>query len=300
MRKATSHTAHLRLSMIGAVLLLIGLLTGCATTGATWRSGVPDAHFDAPPYVAGRLPLQGATIAHVPVTFQRGATMPAQFDAADGAGTAVAALLADMNEYFDGLRVGRRIEDAMRGTPPDVRFGCERTPGDDCDGVDLRRPHTLAVGRPSAGWTAWADSALARADAELLLVITLEVGNYLPRQRNLRGSKEVQLGTGHAADVRWLTAIDRPASVLQLTGALVTRDGQTMRIAAEGLVVHSTHVVLAGLGGQALITEQDVARARTERRQDIAGEPLVWQVALANLVGNLLGREVASGSIGRR
>ncbi|HSJ23477.1 MAG TPA: hypothetical protein VK929_02260 [Longimicrobiales bacterium] len=289
-----NHYRPRRAVATAAVLLLAATLYGgCATTGATWGSGVGDTYFTAPPYVAGARPVAGSSIAHTPVTYQRGATLPGTFDLDPARSPALAALLHAMNSHLDGLGSSLPVRvQPRRGTAPDVMFGCERAPDDECADSDPRLPHRLAVGRPSASWVAWADSAAATVEADYLLVITLEVGNYLPRQRNLRGDKEILLGTGHTADVRWLTALDRPASVLQLTGVLVEPGGQARRIAAEGLAAHPTHVVLAGLGGQALISETDLERLLHARRTDLEGTPPVWQVALQNLVGALTGGDV--------
>lgn len=163
-------------------------------------------------------------------------------------------------------------------------------PEDECASASERAPHRLAVGRPSPSWIAWARDVADAAGAEYVLVITLEVGNYLPRQRNLRGDKEVLLGRDHAQHVRWLTALDRPVSVLQITGALLTRDGRAVRIAAEGLTAHATHVVLGGFGARALITDDDVEHARTAPRDDLPGAPLLWEAALRQVVAELTGR----------
>jgi hypothetical protein len=170
-------------------------------------------------------------------------------------------------------------------------FGCERYAGEECeDTVSERGRMRLAVGRPSGDVDAWAAAEAERAGVERLLVLTLEIGNYLPYQRNWRGEKEVRLGTGYTVDVPWLTAIDRPASVLQLTGALVGRDGRAVRIGAEGLVARRTNVFVGGFGVQALITDDDVAQLRSLRRRDLPGQPLVWQAALSSMVAQLTGQ----------
>lgn len=100
----------------------------------------------------------------------------------------------------------------------------------------------------------------------------------------------VPCGTGFSVDVPWLTATDAPSSVLQVTGALIGPDGRAVRIGAEGLVARTTNVFMAGFGIQALISDEEVEAARTARREDLPGQPLVWQVALRNPVAELTGR----------
>ena len=83
--------------------------------------------------------------------------------------------------------------------------------------------------------------------------------------------------------------------MLQLTGTLIDRDGRAIRIGAEGLFARRTGVLVTSLGGQELLTDEDVERVRTVRRDELLGRPLVWQAALRNLVAELTGRpEVAA------
>jgi hypothetical protein len=298
--QATSRTARALAAHVGLTVLPL-LVAACASTGATLGSGVGDTFMDEAPWYAGARVSAGATsvgaaasIGHLPITFQRGATQPGTFDPTD---TPVAALLAEMNAFLDSLGATVRIAPSapLQGTPPDVMFGCERYAGEECEDVPERGRMRLAVGRPSAAWTAWAAAESERAGVERVLVITLEIGNYLPYQRNWRGSKEVRLGTGYNVDVPWLTATDAPASVLQLTGALVDRDGRAIRIGAEGLVARRTNVLLSGLGAQALISDDDVVAIRAARRDDLPGRPLVWQTALLNMVAQLTGQSELVG-----
>jgi hypothetical protein len=79
-------------------------------------------------------------------------------------------------------------------------------------------------------------------------------------------------------------------TVLQLTGALLAPDGDAVRIGAEGLFPRRTRLLVSAIGGQELLSDDDVQRVRTMRRDDIAGAPLVWQAALRNLLAELTGR----------
>jgi hypothetical protein len=88
----------------------------------------------------------------------------------------------------------------------------------------------------------------------------------------------------------WLTSLETPVAVLQLTGARVGRDGRAQRIGAEGLLARRTSLPVSALGGQAMIADAEVEQARTARREDLPGQPLVWQVALRELVRGLIGR----------
>lgn len=281
--------------MTGRAVRLVsvaGLLSGCA--GGTFRSGVGDTYLQEPPYYAGR-GLAGDTgrIAYLPITYQRGGVHSPMFDPEGGPGTAVAALLTEMNAYLDSLGVAARVElsTPLRGLAPNVIFDCAVEPTNECEVGDVSKPRMrLAVARPDGNWIASASAALDRTGASRVLLITLEGAQYWVRQTNWRGSKAVELGTDYTVPVPWLTSLDDPVSVLQLTGAVIGPDGRAIRIGAEGLLARRTNLLLSAVGAQALITDEDVETLRTARREDVPGQPLVWQAALRNLVGQLTGR----------
>ena len=148
----------------------------------------------------------------------------------------------------------------------------------------------LAVGRPSREWIESNAQALGRAGAELALVLTLETGQYWITREGWANRKSLQLGTGYTVRLPWLTSLEAPISVLQITGAAVGPDGRAVRIGAEGLIAKRTGIIASGLGMQALISDEDVAELRTLRRDDLPGQPLVWQVAVRHLIADLTGR----------
>jgi hypothetical protein len=279
---------HPLLALPGAAMLG---LSACA--GATVGSGVGDLIVERPPYYAGTLDGDSAAIGHIPITYQRGAAQEPTFDPGQEAGSPVARVLAEMNAYLDSLNLTTAVQtgaqpSGLRG--PDIQFGCIMDATGDCeDRAGARVRMRLAVTRPSAQWTAWAGAAADGAAVERFLALTLEVGSYWPRQRNLLGAKEVELGTGHVQRLPWLTSLDAPVSVLQLTGALMGRDGRAIRIGAEGLLARRTTLLAGAFGAQRLITDEDVEQLRTIRREDLPGQPLVWQVALRELVRGLTG-----------
>jgi len=286
---------NIRLISIGVLLAV----TGACATGSTLRSGVGDRVLEHPPYYAGARPAgDTGAIGHLPVTYQRGATQEPLFDPAGGPGTPIQAFLTELTASLDSLGATTRLAaGAPSGTPPDVQFSCETDPSGDCvtgpgalGREDIRM--RLAVARPAAQWVAWVGAGMDGAGMARVLVITLEVGQYRLAQRGLRGDKVVELGSGHTASLPWLTSLETPVHVLQLTGALVGRDGRAIRIGAEGLLARRTSLPMSALGAERLITAQEVAEARTARRADLPGQPLVWQAALRTLVAELTGRAV--------
>lgn len=293
---ASSSTIGRAISRAASLATVLALASACA--GSTVNSGVAPQSFERAPFYAGeRVTGDTNRIAHLPIAYQRGATQPASFDPSGAGGSPVAALIDEMNSYLDSLGVSVRLTSsaAPRGAPPDVRFGCELDAENECrtgggvlggDYRDLR----IEVGRPSEGWESWFAAALDSSRAGSALLISLELAQYWPRQKGLSGNKEVELGTNYSVSVPWLTALDKPVAVLQLTGGLIGRNGRAIRIGAEGILVRRTNIFLSALGAQALITDEDVQSVRTLRRDDLPLAPLVWQVALRNLVTQLTGR----------
>ena len=279
---------------------------GCATTGATLGSGVGDTYLEHPPFYAGMgdRGVTGLTTGYLPVVYQRGASQPAIFDPA--LSDDLQALLEEMTRSLEGLGVGLRLVEGGKVSavthqatlhPPDVHFGCATDsgqPDDDCserEGALGRgsQPMRLAVGRPSAAWTTWVAGLMDEAQVDRVLVVTVEVGQYWIRQRGLRGTKEIELGTGHTVRLPWLTSLEGPVSVLQITGALVGPDGKATRIGAEGILARRTPFRASVLGAQALVTDAEIAEVRSARLEDLPGRPLVWEEALRALTEGLLG-----------
>ena len=277
-------------------LLAALLLTACATTGSTLGSGVGDRQFEHPPYYAGGTAnVESSRLARYPILYQRGASQAAIFDPAEDSESAVADLLREMNAFVDSILGGKALSAAPgRGlVPPNVYFGCERDATDDCvergDSVLGRRGTTmrLAVERPSPAWVARHAAMLDSSNASHALLVTLEIGQYWTRQSGLLGTKSVELGTGYVVPVPWLTSLETPVSVLQLTGALIDREGKAVRIGAEGLYAQRTPLMASAVGAQRLISDDDVAQVRTQRRSDQPGQPLVWREGLCQLVAQL-------------
>jgi hypothetical protein len=280
------------------MVALLGAVTACASTGSTFRSGVGDRQLEHPPWYAGQTvaALQPApAIVAFPVEFQRGASQSEIFDPASGAGSAVASLLAEMNATLDSIFAGRKlgVVSGAGVVPPNVYFGCEYDATSDCvergDSVLGRRGTTmkLAVARPSAQWIARHAALLDSVGASHALVLTLEVGQYWTRQSGLRGDKSVELGTNHTVPLPWVTSLETPVSVLQLTGALIDREGRAVRIGAEGILAVRTPIAASGFGAQRILSPEDVNRARTQRRED---GRLAWKGAVCALASELAGK----------
>lgn len=281
------------------VVLLLAGGSACATLN---RAGLGPAYFDAPPFHTGRA-LGGDTtsVAHLPVSFQRGANDPVLWEPDPAKDMGVAQLLAEIDAALDEMAASRRVPASAipeKGAP-DVVFGCERdTPHGDCLARDAgllgggtKRRFELRVNRPSAAWLAAAREAVGDARTPLL-VVTLEIGEYPVRDGGFRTPPAIDLGTRHREELPRTLKTDEPVTVLQLTGALLAPDGTVLRAGAEGIEAKRVNVVLGALGVQGMFSDDDFRRIRQLRRRDLEGEPFAWQVALRELVEGLLERRV--------
>jgi hypothetical protein len=84
----------------------------------------------------------------------------------------------------------------------------------------------------------------------------------------------------------WLTSLDDPVQVLQLTGALMGPDGRFVRVGAEALIARRTGMTASMIGAQEVLTEEEI---RSLTAPTAEGSSPVWRTALRELVMQLLG-----------
>uniref|UniRef100_A0A832I232 Uncharacterized protein n=1 Tax=Eiseniibacteriota bacterium TaxID=2212470 RepID=A0A832I232_UNCEI len=273
--------------------LAVALAVALAGAGAAPAAGGSRrGSFDRAPFVHGRDARPAGAVAHAPAAFLAGDAL----SPTERTSPALAALLADVDTELARLVPGPRVApaaDVARGAPR-VRFGClSGDPGPDgnvaSDGeCDPRtRRMRFDVEGPSRAWRE-AAAAAAGDSVGALVVVQLSLGQHWVRQQDWKGAKAIELGRGRRVPVPWLTSLDDPVEVLQLTGALVARDGRVLRVAAEGLAARRTGMTASVLGAQEILTEEDLAAARAAARDDLPGAPPAWRAALEALVGALL------------
>jgi len=154
-------------------------------------------------------------------------------------------------------------------------------------------PMVMHVRKPSAAWSQAMAGLLAREGARYAVVVTLAVSQY-PKGREGVFGKKVVLGTGYEERIQFLTAEDKLLEVLQLTGVLVDTQGRVVRAGAEGILARDTPFAAQVFDVSKVLDDRTLERVLTkERRQDLPGDPLRWEVALGNLVAQLRGDEAA-------
>jgi len=148
-------------------------------------------------------------------------------------------------------------------------------------------PGILHLRRPSAAWQQATKDLLAREGASHAVVVALGVSQY-PKGREGMFGKKVVLGTGHDEPIRFLTAEDKLLEVLQFTGVLVDAQGRVVRAGAEGILARDTPFAAQVFDVDKVLDDRTLEQVLTvERRADLAGDPLKWEVALGNLLAGL-------------
>lgn len=129
---------------------------------------------------------------------------------------------------------------------------------------------------------------MAEQELEYLVVVNLAVSQY-PKGRSGVFAKNVLLGTGHERPVKFVTAEDKLLQVLQVTGVIVNAEGQVVRAGAEGILARDTPFIAQVVELEKMLDDEALAAALDgERREDLPGAPLSLEVAVDNLVGQLL------------
>jgi hypothetical protein len=240
--------------------------------------------FDRAPFYAGPAPAAGRAFAHAPVRF---VTETGSLDPDPKRSPALAALVDSLNAELDrmGLSSHRPLD---RKGGPVIRFGCVRgddagvtQPSDECDPTEPRRMR-FAIEEPNRGWRdRWV--ALAGDSLDGVLVIQLSFGSYWVRSQGWRNDKSIEIGTARSQPVAWLTSLDDPVQVLQLTGAVVTAKGKVGRVGAEGLLARRTGLIASALGAREVLAEDELGGLLASE----GNVPPVWRAALWDLVRGL-------------
>jgi hypothetical protein len=272
------------LRLLAGAVVCAALVAPAAGAVASTATTVKPAK--QPPFYRGEAPPAGNT-GRLPVTLSLPPGMPESWLPRP----ALVRLAAEMDAWLEEHQPASLLALADRGpraAPPAVYLGCAlEIQTDECS--EEERANVLAVTRADPSWRASLGLSARGAGVEHALVVRLEVAPHWIRQKGLKGSKQIPLGTDHVQELPWLTSLDTPVWVLQVTGVVVDAEGEVLRSGAEGIWALRTPFRASPLGAQKLLSEADVEHVRTElRRGELPGAPLSWQVALTQLTRQLL------------
>ena len=264
------------------------MLAACASMQSFTSARV----LERPPYYdtyADFSTPQGGAVGHLPIGVDV-AEMPGA-----GGRALLAPLLEAMNTYLD--TAGWSVKLAAAASPAGAPWayvgsgrGLQERSHVAGDSASLSVMVIRSVG-PSRNWADRLRPIADRQHVSYVLAISLGPAEYyIRRLPGLTFRKELELGTGYRVPVGWLNDLGRSVPVLHLTGLLLTLDGKVLRAGAEGIMAKRRTFLGTMLSIQNALTEDDINSVLTSlRRDDLEGHPLVWQVALQNLVRQLLG-----------
>lgn len=264
-----------------AVTLAAVALAAAPTAEASVRGS-----FDRAPFYAGPAPAAGRSFAHSAVRF---VTETGSLDPDPKRSPGLAALVDSLNAELDrmGLTTKREV-DAKGG--PFIRFGCVRgddagvtQPSDECNPAEPRRMR-FAIDEPNRAWKERWASAAARDSLDGVLVVHVGFGSHWVRSKGWRSEKSIEIGTARSTPIAWLSSLDDPVQVLQLTGAVVTPTGKIGRVGAEGLLARRTGLIASSLGAQEVLSEEELQGLLSSE----GNVPPVWRAALWDLVRGLI------------
>ena len=269
-----------------ACLIALSLTTLAAPVQAAGTRG----NFDRPPYYDGKPKGAVKPAAHVGVRYR---AELGSLDPTPERSRALAAVLDSLNAELSrlGLTVALAA-DPSKERAPDVAFGCRRG-GTGSDGlrlaateIDTREPRRMAFEVEDAS-KQWREQLKAAAGESVKGIVSVQLGfgEYWVRQKDWKGNKVIDLGPTRSMPLTWLTSLDDPVQVLQLTGALVAPDGRVLRVGAEGLLARRTGMAASMVGAQEVLGEEELRRL-TEPSATGAGP--VLRAALRDLVTGLL------------
>lgn len=282
---------------LGRLVPCLAVLAGTSAAAvAATGAGRTDELRGAPYYrsYAKSLPAAADVVA-LPVRVD-----PSSADgAAEGHGRLQALrLLADeLNRHLSTLNWVRPVEAVLpEAGAPSVYVGS--ADGEDAPpaAMDMaepgeRAPMVIHVQYPSNPWRTALGGLLAERSARGAVLVTLGFSEFSKSYRSTF-SKRVVLGTGYETDIRFLSAELEPVHVLCVSGALIDENGKVVRAGAEGILSEDSPFWAQSIGARKELDTDSVLRLlEQERRDDLAGRPLKWQVALENLVAQLIGEQ---------
>ena len=205
-------------------------------------------------------------------------------------------LLDVMNDFIDSLRVSLPLTEInlALNNRPQVYVGINNSalPFKDMgnDNINEHKNIIHIIG-PSQVWSDKITTVMDYKKLDNLICLNLGFSQYWVCQKNLPGHKVLELGTGNVKEIPWLMDMDTPIEVFHITGALLSREGKVIKAGAEGIIYKRTGMLSSLFDLQETIRKSDIESLLTkDRYNDLPGAPLKWQVAIQNIVAQLLDR----------
>ncbi len=284
------------------LMVLLALLTGACSTLDRMSSSRTDRLKNGSfykTYERESLPEPGAVIGILPVTVQPNLEdFDFKYHREDP-------LLSELSDTLN-LKVISLLPDAKilgyslldQNGMPGIYVGSSE--GDNApDGAFIEQgamekypPMVIYYDKPGKNWKAEASELTEAEDIDFILRVWISFAQYPKSDKGLV-KRKVVLGTNYEKEVRFFSSEDKPLEVLQLAGYIADKNGNVIRAGAEGVIHNDTPFWLQVLDVQELIDNETISRLFSdERREDLPGDPLTLDVALKNLLSQLLDRNL--------
>lgn len=261
-------------------------LVSCATFGRGEGRGIATSGFSFNRQSlyypkSSKLDLQEARIGYFPIVYAR---VP---------GESCDSLLINMNQFLEeNSWVTKCHPYGPREEAPYIYIGSDQVAWSPCyeDRNESDPSHIIYWHDGGKMWNLQLSKRMSRY--QLDYVIQLELGlSDCVLERNLFSGGKFLLGTGWEIKGSWFFS-QEIIQVLRVTGILLDRQGKICRVGGECILhAESKSGVIESIQRVAFLTDEDVQNAHTKCRTDLPGEPLSYQVALQNLIANLIDRE---------
>ncbi len=279
-----------------AMPLLVTLLPGLWGCAALDNAAVgrTDRVFEAPFYVNYAPHTAERPVVVLPVVLDPVSGEP--FNLA-GRGQALQPLLDALNASLAAEQCCRFVAShalPARGAPTVYLGMLDGETAPDGTGIEQAvheeySPLILHSLKPAPEWRTAAAALAAQHGAARILFIQLAFTQFPKADRGFFG-KKVVLGTDYEVPVRFFSAVDGPIEVVALTGVLLDADGNMLRVGGEGIAGYDAPFwVQVFEAGKDIDTDAIDNLVKSERRDDLAGQPLKWQAALEQLLAQMIG-----------
>jgi hypothetical protein len=276
-------------------ILLLSLLS-CAGTQISWMRSSTTKRVKKAPYYDGKVNTISNRIGHLPITFDNRLQ---KAWVGMNRGQFMLPISEEMNTFLDDLNITTKLSeiDLPISEAPDIYVGDASAFGAPTSPIDIdndENPRSMIIYKsdPSKSWREKLSQVSATGDVDYVLFITIGFSDFFLRQKNILGSKVLELGTNYTLQINWFSDLDTPAEVFYVTGALLNKEGKIIRAGAEGIIAKKTGFFTSVFDLQDVLSEEDLQKLlKDERREDLPGQPLKWKVALQNLVAQLLNRD---------
>lgn len=280
-----------KILQIISLLVFAGLFIGWSKIN-NFSSGRTDRLKGAPFYknYSKKIALQGASIGYLPVGIDKTTRGEFYFS---GREKMLLPIAEAINAYIDsttGNKFTAIVAMPDKGSPS-VYIGSSEGEGTPPAAAEMRVEHDkyppMIIHIENAS-KEWRQALKAEAQTQYVLSINIGFVHYPKADKGIFG-KKVILGTGYEHKIRFLSAIDKPVEVLQISGMLLDREGNILRVGAEGMFHEDSPFWAQVLEMQKSMDDNTLRRIlEEERREDLPDRPLIWQAALKTLLEQIL------------